>query len=130
MAIIRAMKFELKSTDGLARRSTLSFARGEIQTPIFMPVGTSATVKAVTPQELLDVGAQIVLGNTFHLMLRPGTEVIQAHGDLHDFMQWQKPILTDSGGFQVWSLAELRKISEKGVTFRSPIDGSKQRCTW
>ena len=126
MAIIRAMKFELKSTDGLARRSTLSFMRGEIQTPVFMPVGTSATVKAVTPQELLDVGAQIVLGNTFHLMLRPGTEVIQAHGDLHDFMQWQKPILTDSGGFQVWSLAELREISEKGVTFRSPIDGSKQ----
>ena len=120
------MKFELKSTDGLARRTTLSFPRGEIQTPIFMPVGTSATVKAMTPQELLDVGAQIVLGNTFHLMLRPGTEVIQAHGDLHDFMQWQKPILTDSGGFQVWSLAELRKISEKGVTFRSPIDGSKQ----
>ena len=126
MAIIRAMKFELKSTDGLARRSTLSCMRGEIQTPVFMPVGTSATVKAVTPQELLDVGAQIVLGNTFHLMLRPGTEVIQAHGDLHDFMQWQKPILTDSGGFQVWSLAELREISEKGVTFRSPIDGSKQ----
>ena len=120
------MKFELKSTDGLARSSTLSFPRGEIKTPIFMPVGTSATVKAVTPQELLDVGAQIVLGNTFHLMLRPGTEVIEAHGDLHDFMQWQKPILTDSGGFQVWSLAELRKISEKGVTFRSPIDGSKQ----
>ena len=120
------MEFKLHNTDGLARRTTLSFDRGEIQTPIFMPVGTSATVKAVTPAELDEVGAQIVLGNTFHLMLRPGTEVIQAHGDLHDFMQWQKPILTDSGGFQVWSLAELRKISEKGVTFRSPIDGSKQ----
>jgi len=125
------MKFELINTDSseqnqAARRARLSFARGEIQTPIFMPVGTSATVKAVTPQELEEVGAQIVLGNTFHLMLRPGTEVIQAHGDLHDFMQWQKPILTDSGGFQVWSLAELRKISEQGVTFRSPIDGSKK----
>ncbi len=120
------MKFELKNTDGLARRTTLSFPRGDIQTPIFMPVGTSATVKAVTPQELETVGAQIVLGNTFHLMLRPGTDVIQAHGDLHDFMQWQKPILTDSGGFQVWSLAELRKISEKGVTFKSPIDGSER----
>jgi queuine tRNA-ribosyltransferase len=120
------MKFALHNTDGQARRATLSFPRGEVQTPIFMPVGTSATVKAVTPQELEEVGAQIVLGNTFHLMLRPGTDVIQAHGDLHDFMQWQKPILTDSGGFQVWSLAKLRKISEKGVTFRSPIDGSKK----
>ncbi len=120
------MKFELKNTDGRARRATLSFPRGDIQTPIFMPVGTAATVKAVTPAELEEVGAQIVLGNTFHLMLRPGTEVIQAHGDLHDFMQWQKPILTDSGGFQVWSLAELRKISEQGVTFRSPVDGSKK----
>lgn len=120
------MKFELHNTDGQARRATLSFPRGDIQTPIFMPVGTAATVKAVTPAELHEVGAQIVLGNTFHLMLRPGTDVIQAHGDLHDFMQWQKPILTDSGGFQVWSLAELRKISEQGVTFRSPIDGSKK----
>lgn len=120
------MKFDLHKTDGQARRATLSFARGDIQTPIFMPVGTAATVKAVTPAELDEVGAQIVLGNTFHLMLRPGTDVIQAHGDLHDFMQWQKPILTDSGGFQVWSLAELRKISEEGVTFRSPVDGSKK----
>ena len=120
------MQFELHKTDGLARRATLTFDRGEVQTPIFMPVGTSATVKAVTPDELDEVGAQIVLGNTFHLMLRPGTDVIQAHGDLHDFMQWQKPILTDSGGFQVWSLAELRTISEKGVEFRSPIDGSKK----
>ena len=120
------MKFDLLKTDGQARRARLSFARGDVQTPIFMPVGTSATVKAMTPAELQQVGAQIVLGNTFHLMLRPGTQVIQAHGDLHDFMQWQQPILTDSGGFQVWSLAELRKISEKGVTFRSPFDGSKQ----
>ena len=120
------MKFDLHNTDGLARRGTLYFPRGEVQTPIFMPVGTSATVKAVSPKELDEVGAQIVLGNTFHLMLRPGTDVIQAHGDLHDFMQWQKPILTDSGGFQVWSLAELRTIAEKGVTFRSPIDGSKK----
>ncbi len=120
------MQFNVLSRDGAARRTTLSFPRGDIQTPIFMPVGTSATVKAVTPAELDEVGAQIVLGNTFHLMLRPGTDVIQAHGDLHDFMQWQKPILTDSGGFQVWSLAELRKISEKGVTFKSPIDGSKR----
>lgn len=120
------MKFQLHTTDGQARRATLSFPRGDVQTPIFMPVGTSATVKAVTPNELDEVGAQIVLGNTFHLMLRPGTDVIQAHGDLHDFMQWQKPILTDSGGFQVWSLAELRKISEQGVTFKSPIDGSKR----
>ena len=120
------MKFDLLNTDDQARRAKLSFARGEIQTPIFMPVGTSATVKSVSPDELDEVGAQIILGNTFHLMLRPGTDVIQAHGDLHDFMQWQKPILTDSGGFQVWSLKELRKISEKGVTFRSPIDGSKK----
>lgn len=120
------MRFELKNVDGEARRGVMSFARGKIQTPIFMPVGTSATVKAVTPAELDEIGAQIVLGNTFHLMLRPGTEVIRAHGDLHDFMQWQKPILTDSGGFQVWSLAELRKITEQGVTFRSPIDGSER----
>lgn len=119
------MKFELQAEQGRARAAQLSFARGEIKTPIFMPVGTSATVKSVTPDELDAVGAQIILGNTFHLMLRPGTDVIQAHGDLHDFMQWQKPILTDSGGFQVWSLAKLRKISEEGVTFRSPVDGSK-----
>ena len=120
------MEFKLHNTDGMARRATLSFPRGDIQTPIFMPVGTIATVKAMTPAELHEVGAQIVLGNTFHLMLRPGTDVIQAHGDLHDFMRWEKPILTDSGGFQVWSLAELRKITEEGVTFKSPFDGSKQ----
>jgi len=90
-----------------------------------MPVGTAATVKALTPEELLESGAEIILGNTFHLMLRPGVEVIKAHGDLHDFMHWQKPILTDSGGFQVWSLAQLREISEQGVLFQSPIDGDK-----
>lgn len=119
------MQFDLLSTDGNARRGQLSFDRGVIQTPIFMPVGTYGSVKSVTPDELNDIGAQVVLGNTFHLMLRPGMEVIKAHGDLHDFMQWQGPILTDSGGFQVFSLGELRKITEKGVTFKSPIDGSK-----
>jgi queuine tRNA-ribosyltransferase len=119
------MKFTLHNTDGQARRATLDFPRGKIQTPIFMPVGTIATVKAMSPKELEEVGAQIVLGNTFHLMLRPGTDVINAHGDLHDFMKWDKPILTDSGGFQVWSLKELRKITEEGVTFKSPINGDK-----
>lgn len=117
------MKFQVIATDGKARRAELSFSRGKIQTPVFMPVGTAATVKSVTPEELNDVGAQIILGNTFHLLLRPGTEVIEAHGGLHNFMNWQKPILTDSGGFQVWSLAEIRKLSEKGATFKSPIDG-------
>ena len=119
------MQFTLNTTDGLARRGQLQFARGVIETPIFMPVGTYGTVKGLTPHELKDMGAQIILGNTFHLMLRPGMEVIKAHGDLHDFMQWQKPILTDSGGFQVFSLGALRKISEEGVTFKSPINGSK-----
>jgi len=119
------MQFDLKATDGHARRGQLTFDRGVIQTPIFMPVGTYGSVKSVTPDELTDIGAQVILGNTFHLMLRPGMEVIKAHGDLHNFMQWQGPILTDSGGFQVFSLGELRKITEKGVTFKSPIDGSK-----
>lgn len=119
------MQFTLNTTDGLARRGRLSFARGVIETPIFMPVGTYGTVKGLTPHELDDMGAQIILGNTFHLMLRPGMDVVKAHGDLHDFMQWQKPILTDSGGFQVFSLGALRKISEQGVTFKSPINGSK-----
>ncbi len=117
------MKFKVLATDDKARRAELTFDRGTIQTPVFMPVGTAATVKSVTPEELEDVGAQIILGNTFHLLLRPGTEVIEAHGGLHNFMNWQKPILTDSGGFQVWSLAEIRKLSEKGATFKSPIDG-------
>jgi len=100
------------------------FQRGTVETPAFMPVGTYGTVKGMTPEDVRATGAEIVLGNTFHLMLRPGTEVIKAHGDLHDFMHWQGPILTDSGGFQVWSLGKLRKISEQGVAFKSPIDGS------
>ena len=119
------MKFDLIATDNNARRGRLVFERGSVETPAFMPVGTYGTVKAMTPEELRDSGAEIVLGNTFHLMLRPGTEVIQAHGDLHDFMHWHGPILTDSGGFQVWSLDKLRKITEAGVHFRSPIDGAR-----
>ena len=117
------MKFQISKRDGLARRGQLQFTRGIVDTPSFMPVGTCGTVKAMTPEELLGIGAQIILGNTFHLMLRPGVEVVQAHGDLHDFMHWDKPILTDSGGFQVFSLGELRKISERGVTFKSPVNG-------
>jgi len=119
------MQFELLNQDGDARRARLTFARGVIETPVFMPVGTYGTVKAMTPDELEGMGAQIILGNTFHLMLRPGMDVMKAHGGLHDFMQWQKPILTDSGGFQVFSLGALRKISEQGVTFQSPVNGSK-----
>ncbi|WJW74534.1 tRNA guanosine(34) transglycosylase Tgt [Thiohalobacter sp. IOR34] len=119
------MKFELMATDGLARRGRLSFERGTVETPAFMPVGTYGTVKAMTPEEVRDTGAEIILGNTFHLMLRPGTEVIRAHGDLHGFMHWEGPILTDSGGFQVFSLGKMRKISERGVEFRSPVDGSR-----
>jgi len=119
------MEFKLKNTDGHARRGQLTFARGVVETPIFMPVGTYGTVKSLTPEDLTGLGAQIILGNTFHLMLRPGTGVIKAHGDLHDFMRWDKPILTDSGGFQVFSLGALRKITEAGVTFKSPINGSK-----
>ncbi|MCP4075223.1 MAG: tRNA guanosine(34) transglycosylase Tgt [Gammaproteobacteria bacterium] len=123
------MKFELDKTDGLARRGRLKFDRGTVETPAFMPVGTYGTVKAMTPEELQDLGAQIILGNTFHLMLRPGTDIIKQHGDLHDFMHWQGPILTDSGGFQVFSLAEMRKITEQGVKFNSPVDGSKVELT-
>jgi len=119
------MKFELDKTEGFARRGRLVFERGTVETPAFMPVGTYGTVKAMTPEELTELGAQIVLGNTFHLMLRPGTEIIKKHGDLHNFMHWQGPILTDSGGFQVWSLGKLRKITEEGVKFSSPIDGKK-----
>nr|WP_197027031.1 tRNA guanosine(34) transglycosylase Tgt [Methylomonas sp. 11b] len=119
------MEFKLKATDGHARRGQLTFARGVVETPIFMPVGTYGTVKSLTPEDLNELGAQIILGNTFHLLLRPGMEVMKAHGDLHDFMRWQKPILTDSGGFQVFSLGALRKISEQGVTFKSPVNGSK-----
>jgi len=116
--------FALLGTDGAARRGRLEFARGAVETPAFMPVGTYGTVKAMTPEQLVEVGAQIVLGNTFHLYLRPGLEVIEAHGGLHRFMHWERPILTDSGGFQVWSLKEMRKITEEGASFRSPIDGS------
>ncbi len=113
------------TTDGAARRGRMTFARGTVETPAFMPVGTYGTVKAMTPEELRGIGAEIILGNTFHLMLRPGTEVIQLHGDLHGFMHWDGPILTDSGGFQVFSLGELRKISEDGVRFQSPVNGDK-----
>jgi queuine tRNA-ribosyltransferase len=118
------MQFVLHHTDGAARRGALRFERGTVQTPAFMPVGTYGTVKAMTPEELREVGAEIILGNTFHLMLRPGTEIIGLHGDLHGFMHWDGPILTDSGGFQVFSLGAMRKISEAGVKFRSPVDGS------
>jgi len=120
---LSTMKFELLKTSGGARRGQLNFERGRVETPAFMPVGTYGTVKAMTPEELREVGAQIILGNTFHLMLRPGTEIIRAHGGLHRFMHWDGPILTDSGGFQVFSLAELRKITEEGVTFQSPVNG-------
>ncbi|MDI9245215.1 tRNA guanosine(34) transglycosylase Tgt [Marinobacter sp. CHS3-4] len=118
------MSFEKLGEDGRARRGRLNFPRGTVETPAFMPVGTYGTVKGMLPRDIEAIGAQIILGNTFHLMLRPGTEVVKAHGDLHDFTQWQGPILTDSGGFQVFSLGEMRKITEQGVTFRSPVDGS------
>jgi queuine tRNA-ribosyltransferase len=119
------MKFKRTHTDGRARRGEVVFARGRIDTPAFMPVGTYGTVKAMTPEEVSDTGAQIILGNTFHLMLRPGTDIINQHGSLHDFMNWHGPILTDSGGFQVFSLGALRKITEDGVTFSSPVNGDK-----
>ena len=118
------MEFSLLGTAGNARRGRLTFPRGTVETPAFMPVGTYGTVKAMTPEELRGIGAEIVLGNTFHLMLRPGVEIVARHGDLHDFMHWRGPILTDSGGFQVFSLAATRKITEAGVHFRSPVDGS------
>jgi queuine tRNA-ribosyltransferase len=117
--------FDLLATDGAARRGRLTFPRGTVETPTFMPVGTYGSVKAMTPVGLRELGAQIILGNTFHLYLRPGLDVIEAHGGLHGFARWDGPILTDSGGFQVFSLAHRRKISEQGVTFASPIDGSK-----
>ena len=118
------MQFNVSATDGKARRGELTFPRGTVQTPAFMPVGTYGTVKGMLPRDIVEIGAEIILGNTFHLMLRPGTEVVKAHGDLHDFTQWQGPILTDSGGFQVFSLGDMRKITEEGVKFKSPIDGS------
>ena len=119
------MNFELLTTDGAARRGRLTLAHGVVETPVFMPVGTYGTVKAMTPRDLHEIGAQICLGNTFHLWLRPGLEVVAAHGGLHGLMGWDKPILTDSGGFQVFSLGALRKITEEGVKFSSPIDGRK-----
>src|SRR6187549_2583145 len=119
------MKFELLGQDNAARRGRMTFARGVVETPAFMPVGTYGSVKGLSPLQVEQTGAHILLGNTFHLMLRPGMEVIKAHGDLHDFIGWKKPILTDSGGFQVFSLGEMRKITEKGVEFRSPVDGDK-----
>ena len=119
------MQFEKLATDGKARRGRLTFPRGVVETPAFMPVGTYGTVKGMLPKDIEAIGAQIILGNTFHLMLRPGTEIVRMHGDLHDFMQWKGPILTDSGGFQVFSLGKMRKITEQGVTFQSPVNGSK-----
>src|SRR3954469_2575118 len=121
--------FTLLGAAGAARRGRLELAHGVIETPAFMPVGTYGSVKAMTPEELEGLGAQIVLGNTFHLMLRPGADIVLAHQGLHGFMHWQRPILTDSGGFQVFSLRSLRKITEEGVRFRSPIDGAEVRLT-
>ena len=120
-----SLEFSVLATSGQARRGRLKLAHGVIQTPAFMPVGTYGAVKGMRPQQVEDTGADVILGNTFHLWLRPGLDVIQAHGGLHRFVGWNKPILTDSGGFQVFSLGEIRKISEEGVSFRSPIDGAK-----
>lgn len=119
------MKFELDKQDGRARRGRLIFDRGVVETPAFMPVGTYGSVKSMMPEEVAATGAQIILGNTFHLANRPGTDIIELHGDLHDFIHWPGPILTDSGGFQVFSLGNMRKITEEGVHFRSPVNGSK-----
>ncbi len=124
-----SLSYELLGTDGAARRGRITTAHGTIETPAFMPVGTAGTVKAMLPQSVAETGAEIVLGNTFHLMLRPGAERVAALGGLHKFMNWPGPILTDSGGFQVMSLKELRKLDPDGVTFRSPIDGSQHRLT-
>jgi queuine tRNA-ribosyltransferase len=119
------MQFERGASDGAARRGRLTFPRGSVETPAFMPVGTYGTVKGMLPRDIVATGAEIILGNTFHLWLRPGTDVIEQHGDLHDFMGWDGPILTDSGGFQVFSLGEMRNISEAGVEFQSPVNGDK-----
>jgi queuine tRNA-ribosyltransferase len=121
--------FTLQASDGAARAGRLLTAHGAIETPAFMPVGTYGTVKAMTPEELHGLGAQVILGNTFHLLLRPGAKIVAAHGGLHGFMHWSGPILTDSGGFQVFSLKSLRRITEEGVRFRSPVDGSDVRLT-
>lgn len=123
------MKFELITTDGKARRGRLTFDRGVVETPAFMPVGTYGTVKGMKAEEVEATGAHIILGNTFHLMLRPGTDIIEQHGGLHGFMNWDKPILTDSGGFQVFSLGKTRKITEEGVRFSSPVNGEKIMLT-
>lgn len=123
------MKYDLLKTDGKARRGRLTFDRGTVETPAFMPVGTYGTVKGMKTEEVAETGAEILLGNTFHLMLRPGTEIIEQHGDLHDFINWDKPILTDSGGFQVFSLGAMRKITEEGVKFSSPVNGEKIMLT-
>lgn len=119
------MKFTVQKTSGMARTGTVSFRRGSVRTPAFMPVGTYGSVKSVTPEEVRDSGADIILGNTFHLMLRPGAAIVRQHGGLHEFMNWSGPILTDSGGFQVFSLAEMRKLTEEGVKFRSPVNGDE-----
>ncbi|WP_197911719.1 tRNA guanosine(34) transglycosylase Tgt [Kineobactrum salinum] len=119
------MAFEQLSQDGDARRGRLRFPRGTVETPAFMPVGTYGTVKGMLPRDIRAIGAEIILGNTFHLWLRPGTAIIEQHGDLHEFMGWDGPILTDSGGFQVFSLGAMRKIAEEGVRFRSPVDGAQ-----
>lgn len=123
------IKFDLKNTNGKARLGVLRTPRGDINTPAFMPVGTAGTVKAMYTDQVKELGAEVVLGNTYHLMLRPGAERIERLGGLHEFMQWDKPILTDSGGFQVMSLSKLRKMTEEGVTFQSHIDGSKHHLT-
>jgi queuine tRNA-ribosyltransferase len=123
------MKYELINTDGKARRGRLTFERGIVETPAFMPVGTYGTVKGMKAEEVEATGAHIILGNTFHLMLRPGTDIIEQHGGLHGFMNWDKPILTDSGGFQVFSLGKMRKITEEGVRFSSPVNGEKIMLT-
>jgi len=123
------MKYDLIKKDGKARRGRLTFERGTVETPAFMPVGTYGTVKGMKTEEIEEIGAEIILGNTFHLMLRPGTDIIEQHGDLHDFINWDKPILTDSGGFQVFSLGAMRKITEEGVKFSSPVNGEKIMLT-
>jgi queuine tRNA-ribosyltransferase len=123
------MKYELMNTDGKARRGRLTFPRGVVETPAFMPVGTYGTVKGMKAEEVEATGAHIILGNTFHLMLRPGTDIIEQHGGLHGFMNWDKPILTDSGGFQVFSLGKMSKITEEGVRFSSPVNGEKIMLT-
>jgi len=127
--MIQDFQFTLRATDGMARRGQIDTPRGEIRTPAFMPVGTAGTVKALYPEQVRETGADILLGNTYHLMLRPGAERVARLGGLHDFMDWQRPILTDSGGFQVMSLSKLRKLNEDGVTFKSHIDGSAHTLT-